>query len=276
MAPHARLAVIAALAFVVAAISGIALGGVAAASLASTPSTEPLFVSGASLDLSAPTTPFVDPIDDAAIDVVARAAWDADPVPLDKLRKRAAPVSKASFIVVHHSDFADPPGPAAILAYHRTDAGFSDIGYHFVVAVDGTVYEGRPLDRVGAHAGVSREQGRDHRKDPDDDAIGIVLDGHFDVERPSPRQLASAVRLIRDLRRRLRLPALHVIGHREVKAKIVEAAGLTFAGHETVCPGEALFQTLPAIRLLSTPPAVVDASARRRPALTTALAVTGR
>lgn len=29
--------------------------------------------------------------------------------------------------------------------------GFEDIGYHKVIDVDGTVYDGRPLNKVGAH-----------------------------------------------------------------------------------------------------------------------------
>lgn len=261
----------ASLALTVAAVVGFVVGAAAASLSTSPPPDETFFVGGHVADVAAPTR-FVDAIDDDAIDVVARAAWDAEPVPLQLLRRRAAPVSRASFIVVHHSDFDDPPGPAGILDYHRREAGFSDIGYHFVVAHDGAVFEARPLDRVGAHAGISREQRRDPRKDPDDDAIGIVLDGDFEHARPSPRQLASAITLIRDLRRRLQVPAHHVIGHRDVKARIVEDAGLTFAGTETVCPGDALFATLPAIRLLSTPPVRVDVVVRRRtPTITTAL-----
>ena len=93
--------------------------------------------------------------------------------------------------------------------------------------------------------------------DPDDDAIGIVLDGAYERDRPPPAQLASAVRLLRDLRERYRIPARQVIGHRDVKARIVEASGLTFAGNTTVCPGDGAFDTIPALRLLSEP--------RRRP-----------
>lgn len=29
--------------------------------------------------------------------------------------------------------------------------GWSDIGYHFVIYLDGSVHEGRPLERIGAH-----------------------------------------------------------------------------------------------------------------------------
>ena len=29
--------------------------------------------------------------------------------------------------------------------------GWSDIGYHFIIYLDGSVHEGRPLERIGAH-----------------------------------------------------------------------------------------------------------------------------
>ncbi len=196
---------------------------------------------------------WIDEIGDAPVEVIPRAGWDPDPVPTTRLRQRSGPLSSATFLVVHHSDFQDAPGPRAILDYHRGPAGFADIGYHFVVGVDGSVYEARPIDRVGAHAGVSVEQRHRPRLDPDDDAIGIVLDGAWEQDRPPLAQLASAVRLLRDLRERYRIPARRIIGHRDVKARIVEAHGLTFAGNTTVCPGDGAFDTIPALRLLSEP-----------------------
>lgn len=31
------------------------------------------------------------------------------------------------------------------------DKGWSDIGYHYVILLDGTIVEGRPITRIGAH-----------------------------------------------------------------------------------------------------------------------------
>ena len=197
---------------------------------------------------------WIDDVTVAPVAVIGRADWDAAPVPLARLRPRSRPLSSASFLVVHHSDFSAAPGPQAILDYHRGPAGFADIGYHFVVASDGTVFEARPIDRVGAHAGISVEQRRHRRHDPDEDAIGIVLDGSFEHERPPPAQVAAMTRLLRDLRARYQIPARRIIGHRDVKARIVEAHGLTFAGSTTVCPGDAAFDVIAALRLLSEPP----------------------
>lgn len=48
--------------------------------------------------------------------------------------------------------------------------GWSDIGYHYVVKLDGTIESGRPLHRVGAHV-----------KGHNDDSIGICYVGGLDA-----------------------------------------------------------------------------------------------
>jgi|GEM_PF-850557 len=239
-----------------AAVVGGVVAGLIAAQLGPPPAPEPPLFSGAgplSLPEPARPAPLVDPLDPAPALVVARADWDDAPTPPTRLRQRARPLSSSTHIVVHHSDFDDAPGPAAIRDYHRGPAGFADIGYHLVVARAGTVFQGRPLDRVGAHAGVAVEQRRDIRLDPDEDSIGVVLDGNFEHQRPDPTQLAAAARVIRDLRARFGIPARQVIGHRDVRHALVEARGLTLQGDGTVCPGEAAFSLLPALRLFSEP-----------------------
>jgi N-acetylmuramoyl-L-alanine amidase len=40
---------------------------------------------------------------------------------------------------------------AEVRRWHMDDRGWSDIGYHFLIDRDGTVMEGRPLEKVGAH-----------------------------------------------------------------------------------------------------------------------------
>lgn len=40
---------------------------------------------------------------------------------------------------------------AEVRRWHTEERGWSDIGYHFLIDCDGTVVEGRPLERVGAH-----------------------------------------------------------------------------------------------------------------------------
>lgn len=183
----------------------------------------------------------------AAPRVVARAEWD--PVPrVAGTRYRGRLKDALRTIVVHHSDFLDPPGPLGIKDYHLEVSGFSDIGYHFVIEPDGTVFEGRPLNRTGAHAGVTREAARGRRdQDPDWGAVGIVLDGYYGEELPPLPQREALLALIDDLR--ARFPKIdRVIGHREVRRELVLANDLTPVGEPTVCPGDALFLWLDAER----------------------------
>jgi len=58
-----------------------------------------------------------------------------------------------SKIIIHCS--ATPAGRHVtvdeIRSWHVNERGWSDIGYHYVIYLDGSVHVGRPLDRTGAH-----------------------------------------------------------------------------------------------------------------------------
>ncbi len=95
------------------------------------------------------------------IRIVSRAGWGADErLRFDKDRKdlwspEYRPIQK---VIVHHTVTVDPdPDPAAtiraIYQYHAVTRGWGDIGYNFLVAPDGTVYEGRSggMGVVGGH-----------------------------------------------------------------------------------------------------------------------------
>jgi N-acetyl-anhydromuramyl-L-alanine amidase AmpD len=174
--------------------------------------------------------------------IVPRGVWDPGGVAAgDRYEKR--PASVYTRAVVHHSDFLEPAGAWGIKAYHLEVSGFSDIGYHYVIAPDGVVYEGRPLERMGAHAGATSEGSRgDRQADPDWGSVGIVLDGYFGEELPPKDQRDALAALLVHLR--AELPKLEdVIGHREVRAGVL-AAGHHPTSDVTVCPGDALFAWL--------------------------------
>ena len=56
-------------------------------------------------------------------------------------------------IVLHCS--ATPEGKdysvETIRDWHVNGRGWSDIGYHYVIRLDGSVELGRPIDKIGAH-----------------------------------------------------------------------------------------------------------------------------
>ncbi len=155
---------------------------------------------------------------------------------------------------------------------------FNDVGYHFLIAADGTILEGRPSGRVGSNAGESKETDAYYKKhlprgvvevaeakgnsslyyeklrhyiramkmDPDYGTLGIVLCGDFDNgAQPSAQQQASLVKLLNWAKKEYEIPTNNIIYHNEVKKRVVEDSGLTFGGKydHTVCPG----RTFPAI-----------------------------
>lgn len=99
---------------------------------------------------------------------------------------------------------------ADIRRWHR-QRGFSDIGYHFVVRLDGTIEAGRPLELPGAHC-----RGHNLR------SIGVCYVGGLDsAGRPAdtrtPAQRASLLRLLTAIH--LAHPRAAIRGHRDFAAK---------------------------------------------------------
>lgn len=98
-----------------------------------------------------------------------------------------------------------------IRRWHVKDRGWRDIGYHYVIYIDGSVHEGRPLEQVGAHTSG-------HNKD----SIGIVYVGGCDAKMKAKDTLNEAqevamVNLIKALRDGHGELSLH--GHNEFAAK---------------------------------------------------------
>ena len=74
--------------------------------------------------------------------------------------KSKAMKRKIEKIIVHCA--ATPPsmdiGADVIRKWHVEDRNWSDIGYHYVVRLDGTIELGRPVSRQGAHTrGYNKE-----------------------------------------------------------------------------------------------------------------------
>jgi N-acetyl-anhydromuramyl-L-alanine amidase AmpD len=97
--------------------------------------------------------------------------------------------------------------------WHVEDRGWSDIGYHFLIDRDGTVVEGRPLERAGAHV-----KGRNK------DSIGIALfGGHGAAESDrfadnfTPEQAEALETLLDRLREEFNVRTIR--GHNEYAAK---------------------------------------------------------
>lgn len=154
-----------------------------------------------------------------AYEIVSRARWQAEP-----MRDDHDPMARITRLTLHHThtledmaDRTDVELMRAIQVLHQDTRGWADIGYHFVVGRDGLVYEGRPLDVQGAHAGAENNI----------ENVGISVIGSFTDELPAPRQQATMELLLTDLATRYAIAPDQLFGHRDLK--------------ETECPGDALY-----------------------------------
>lgn len=120
---------------------------------------------------------------------------------------------KVNKIVVHSS--ASPEGREDtvedVTRWHLA-RGFKDIGYHYIIELDGIVFQGRPLSKQGAHV-------RGHNAD----TIGICYIGGTDNTRQrNPKdtrtdaQKRSLRKLLSDLKQMF--PNAEIVGHRDLAA----------------------------------------------------------
>jgi hypothetical protein len=115
-------------------------------------------------------------------------------------------------LIIHHSAVVATVGPQRIAEYHVRNEGWPGIGYHFVVAADGKLYQSNALTTVSYHAaGVNTP------------SVGICFLGSFQKEVPPPAQLRAGAHLVAWLMQELNLDVDAVKGHKEFM--------------QTACPG---------------------------------------
>lgn len=101
---------------------------------------------------------------------------------------------------------------AQIRKYHVEQRGWSDIGYHYVVYLDGTIHAGRPLGKAGAHC-IGHNQ----------NSIGVCYVGGCASDGKTPKdtrtdaQKAGLLKLIKRLK--AEYPQATVHGHYEFARK---------------------------------------------------------
>ena len=111
----------------------------------------------------------------------------------------------------------------SIQADHQDHRGWVDIGYHFVIDPAGRVWEGRPVQFVGAHAGNSAANKGN---------VGILLLGHFDDQELNADQRSALDKLLGALRKEWQIDRDNVLTHDEVRRQIGKGG--------TECPGKHL------------------------------------
>jgi hypothetical protein len=138
-------------------------------------------------------------------------------------------------ITIHHTG-GDPswdtsPGDVAsiirkIQRYHQGELRWADIGYHYVIDRNGSIWQGRPLRYQGAHAQGDKNRGN----------IGIVLLGNFYRQTLSQAQRESLVAFVTKLSDHFGILPSRIYTHQEILQG------------KTACPGPALSRYVGEIR----------------------------
>ena len=120
---------------------------------------------------------------------------------------------KITDIIIHCS--ATKEGKSFTVAdidrWHR-QRGFAQIGYHYVIYLDGSVHKGRPIELIGAHC-----QGHNAH------SIGICYIGGLATDNKTPKdtrteaQKQAMLNLLKELR--AKFPTATIRGHRDFAAK---------------------------------------------------------
>ncbi len=125
-------------------------------------------------------------------------------------------------IVIHHS--ATTTGGAAAFDKDHRAKGWDELGYDFVIGNgtdtgDGQIEVGSRWfkQKIGAHDKTPDNYYNEY-------GIGICVVGDFMVERPTPKQVQSLIRLTSYLMKTYHIPPDHILGHGDTKA--------------TKCPGK--------------------------------------
>ncbi len=117
----------------------------------------------------------------------------------------------------------------AALHQGRISDGQRGVPYSYLILQDGTVYLGRGHEF--GHGGVKDNV----TNNANQRSVAIALDGDMRADNlPAEKQLASAIRLVKDLMALYRLPASAVLGHNEIP--LYKDGKLTGKTYATLCP----------------------------------------
>lgn len=72
----------------------------------------------------------------------------------------------------------------AVRRYHVNHNGWKDIGYHYLIYLDGSIHQGRPLDQKGAHV-----------KNHNEGTIGVCYVGGLDNNKKAKDTRTEAQKL---------------------------------------------------------------------------------
>jgi LysM repeat protein len=173
----------------------------------------------------------------------SRDGWGARP---ENASRGLDPSGTWDNITIHNSGSRGYTDPKTIQDLHMDRNKWADIGYHYLVGPDGTVYEGRSLNYVGAHADIRETKGINENVGK----IGINVMGDFE---PSyvlqPKDLLTGTSQY-DIPTASQYRALDALTERLVQLNptITTLGGHSDYGGGKDCPGALLYWYLPTLR----------------------------
>ena len=194
--------------------------------------------------------------------IVTRAQWGAD----ESIKRTSGGCQRSFFNVqqlfVHHTAGSNSVTSfkatmRAIYWYHAVRRGWCDLGYNFVIARDGTIFEGRwarnyrPWELHNSENLSGRAVAGAHVSGFNSGSVGVSLMGNFQTAPLPPamrRSLAEFLAWEVD-RHGLRPRGMHTYRNPEtgLNKKLPFIAGHRDAG-QTSCPGKFLYSALPGVR----------------------------
>jgi N-acetyl-anhydromuramyl-L-alanine amidase AmpD len=107
--------------------------------------------------------------------------------------------------IIHCSDTPDGRSVTVddIRRWHVNGNGWSDIGYHFVIYQDGTIHQGRPFNKTGAHC-----------KGHNTGSIGTCLVGRNSFSEDQFKALVNLHEVFKSI-----FPDIKALGHKDLDPK---------------------------------------------------------
>lgn len=139
------------------------------------------------------------------------------------------------YLVVHTAVYRGRNCDREVIDHWHRQRGWTQIGYHYVIINDrhdslddGTIQEGRPKDRMGAHVLGLNSQ-----------SLGICCVGHGDYDPLTNAQSSALIRLLSDLiDENPDATVERIIGHREINDLIADGIISSQFATSKTCPGK--------------------------------------
>jgi hypothetical protein len=153
--------------------------------------------------------------------IVSAAEWGSAPQPIPDSRKHTP-----KYITIHHAGTIWKPGgdPLKVVkglqVYGQKEKNWPDVPYHFIIAPDGRIIQGRSMQYEPESNTKYNLQGH----------IGVELLGNFEEQRVNLPQLESVTKLVAWLCQDLKIDPSEIATHRD-RAK-----------DQTVCPGKDFYR----------------------------------